>query len=1325
MSSLKWKVISRVVPHHDPGNSIWSANEDGTGVIGVSLSKSERYRFELDEIFGPKTNQIDLYGSILPSVQHVLNGKNSTVFAFGAKGSGRKYTILGKTSGPELQSGLGLAPRVAQELFRKINASKRSPLVKYKLALSILSVTNKVYVDMIHPNNKNLRAVETGEGDVAVPDLSLKYLNSPEEVIPIIKRAFYPRKKKGKQKAVPGHLVVTYTLERWNRVNPNSPAATSVRDDDKSPQRNALGGDTPARSIGSGNAPWRCNKSYIRFVNLLDMTINQSDENVSQTMSGFLRCVGANGTTNQLPCRDSKLTYVLKSSFLAHHMNVFIAHVSQRTNHATESVIPTLKLASRVLHSGGETKRDSTSTKIEPEFGTNSDGAGKWAWVEYSTGEPMDISAVSSFQETGQVQDGTNMDDQAVKEVSTYERTSPSRAERKGGAGEETGSPRNTDQSQSIRMMRPLLKMDGLRGSISLDTPDQLRNLITANAMDELEESLGPIENAPVTEQRSSPQPASTEKELCPDGFVAQQNVVVERDTKPVENEVFTSSLQPEDDEVAALEARLNAQIMGLKLGVGIADAGKQQNGSPGGASPTMTGVEKGSAAADSPTGSSPGSSVKKRISWNSPAKAYSQSYAHVMIPTNAEEPYAHNAQIENTSNTITHLLNQLTERDAAMAKFSSESNSRIEFIMAKYRELDETAGKLWQENSTLRVQLEHFQQTNPPNGVLQAKLEQMVIAHQQVVSENMGLKIELAKITGVAPEDVSMSDDNGDKEKLEEDRKTQLEKIEGLEKSLQLQSEANKRLNEKCEVSKKKNKVLTQDNETQLKEIAGLQTKLHQAVESKESSERKLKIEQSALAEERKSAKDTKASLQAMEETHKAQRKMELAETAARETEMEQLRIALSKASNELRLVSDRSSSLENKIKSEELGSAQMRQMISDSMNQLQAAHSAETSRLVSMNTSLGQQLQISRSRIQELTNALAKTEQNNRNLIGNLEITEGKLQSAEASLLETKQNWAEEMTEVKVTNSREVTSLHTERESLIRRLAQANEERDEMTDRIISIESALRQEKNARERSDLASKTYHQQIQTSDKQLDQVVHEKEAQISELEKTITSKEADLQASIESRRELFERMELLKSKMSMAMATNEKLLHNAKTSADEYMQKNIQLLQEKQALALREEHSRMRQHELEKNVDRLNARVSSLQGADKIVSSKLNGAMQQITSLMNAKAVVEASMASSTLSDSGNADLELTRAQVIIKNKERELGICKRESDTLAREANEARSESQSLLAEVGGLRLKVETLRHEKAKLKKSFERSQAALGKALTECQNLLNAR
>ena len=93
--------------------------------------------------------------------------------------------------------------------------------------------------------------------------------------------------------------------------------------------------------------------------------------------------------------------------------------------------------------------------------------------------------------------------------------------------------------------------------------------------------------------------------------------------------------------------------------------------------------------------------------------------------------------------------------------------------------------------------------------------------------------------------------------------------------------------------------------------------------------------------------------------------------------------------------------------------------------------------------------------------------------------------------------------------------------------------------------------------------------------------------------------------------------------------------------------------------------------------------------------------MKQITLLMDAKASAEASLSESKLKNSDNDDLEFKRAQVTIKNQARELEMCKRESNNLVREANDARSHSQALLAEVGTLRLKVETLRHEKAKLK------------------------
>ena len=48
-----------------------------------------------------------------------------------------------------------------------------------------------------------------------------------------------------------------------------------------------------------------------------------------------------------LACRDTKLTYLLKSSFTVNHTNVMVCQISQRSKHATAQVLPTLKFASR------------------------------------------------------------------------------------------------------------------------------------------------------------------------------------------------------------------------------------------------------------------------------------------------------------------------------------------------------------------------------------------------------------------------------------------------------------------------------------------------------------------------------------------------------------------------------------------------------------------------------------------------------------------------------------------------------------------------------------------------------------------------------------------------------------------------------------------------------------------------------------------------------------------------------------------------------------------------------------------------------------------
>ena len=84
---------------------------------------------------------------------------------------------------------------------------------------------------------------------------------------------------------------------------------------------------------------------------------------------------------------------------------------------------------------------------------------------------------------------------------------------------------------------------------------------------------------------------------------------------------------------------------------------------------------------------------------------------------------------------------------------------------------------------------------------------------------------------------------------------------------------------------------------------------------------------------------------------------------------------------------------------------------------------------------------------------------------------------------------------------------------------------------------------------------------------------------------------------------------------------------------------------------------------------------------------------------------------------------EVVRKNLTIKNQAIELASCKREVVILKCDLLEARERNDKLNLEMRDSRMQVETLTHEKSKLKRSFERSQKALGQALSECRTLLN--
>ena len=196
-----WRVIVRVVPPTSLNNlpsgeqteqalevedgTIICNNYENGGEIKYSLGLDEMYKFSFDSIFGPGTNQIDLFSYLEEYVDKAFNRPgNASIFVLGSKGSGRKHTLLGKSHGDQLQVGLGIIPRTISHFLEKIKRKKKNPLLRYKLSLSICGVENDTVDDLIHTSNKRLRQEETAENcDVVLPDLSEKYIDHINQAI--------------------------------------------------------------------------------------------------------------------------------------------------------------------------------------------------------------------------------------------------------------------------------------------------------------------------------------------------------------------------------------------------------------------------------------------------------------------------------------------------------------------------------------------------------------------------------------------------------------------------------------------------------------------------------------------------------------------------------------------------------------------------------------------------------------------------------------------------------------------------------------------------------------------------------------------------------------------------------------------------------------------------------------------------------------------------------------------------------------------------------------------------------------------------------------
>ena len=133
--------------------------------------------FSYNGVFSEKFSNLEVYElSLQKSIPRLIDGYNTTCFAYGSTGAGKTHTMFGHG----INTSLGLACLSIQDLFKRIpNISKK---------ISFLEIYNETIIDLLSNKTKTLMIIEDPIRGVIVPELSEYCPRTFEEVQELIVR---------------------------------------------------------------------------------------------------------------------------------------------------------------------------------------------------------------------------------------------------------------------------------------------------------------------------------------------------------------------------------------------------------------------------------------------------------------------------------------------------------------------------------------------------------------------------------------------------------------------------------------------------------------------------------------------------------------------------------------------------------------------------------------------------------------------------------------------------------------------------------------------------------------------------------------------------------------------------------------------------------------------------------------------------------------------------------------------------------------------------------------------------------------------------------
>lgn len=317
-------------------------NEDQDDILRANRSREKQYIF--DYAFGPNSNQADVYTKVAkPLIESVITGYNATVFAYGATGAGKTFTMLGTDQEP------GIMARTLNDLFYEMDKTKED--MKYKVSMSYLEIYNEMIRDLLNPSSGFLELREDSKG-VVVAGISEVQAKKTSEVMDLL---------------VMGNKQRTSEPTAANKTSSRSHAILQVTVTQKSRVKNTIDEFKVGKLFmidlaGSERAAQTKNRGK-RMI---------EGAHINRSLLALGNCINAlsENRGHYVNYRDSKLTRLLKDSLGGNCKTVMVAHASPASG-SFEETRNTLLYADRAKNIKTNTKPNQFSVSYHIAQYTN------------------------------------------------------------------------------------------------------------------------------------------------------------------------------------------------------------------------------------------------------------------------------------------------------------------------------------------------------------------------------------------------------------------------------------------------------------------------------------------------------------------------------------------------------------------------------------------------------------------------------------------------------------------------------------------------------------------------------------------------------------------------------------------------------------------------------------------------------------------------------------------------------------------------------------------------------------------------------------------